>query len=280
MTTETSPGILYVVATPIGNMEDVTARALRILREVRLIACEDTRRTSQLLHHFQIATPVLSYHKFNEKSRLDSLLHRLRDHQSIALVSDAGTPALSDPGSLLIRACRQEGFQVVAIPGASAVLTALASSSFGGDPFLFVGFLPSSRSHRRKCLTQLRTVPWNLVFYESPLRLKDCLLDILETLGNRVVFLGRELTKHFEETMECPLDELLPQLQPRDLKGEITLIVAGAGTEKTPEIDLSTAVEQAKNLISTEGISKKEAARRIAQISPFSARQIYQGFFH
>lgn len=277
MNAQTPPGTLYVVATPIGNMEDVTARALRTLREVQLIACEDTRRTSKLLHHHQIATPVQSYHKFNEKSRLEGLLYRLRQGHSIALVSDAGTPTLSDPGSHLVRACRAEGFPVIAIPGASALLTALSCSSFAGDPFLFLGFLPSSRSHRRRSLAGLQSLPWNLVFYESPLRLKDCLSDIGAILGNRTVFMGRELTKHFEETQEDSAGNLLAKLQDRDLKGEITLIVAGVSEQDTPAIELSVAIEQAKKLTLAEGISKKEAARRTAQGSPYSVRQIYEG---
>ena len=270
------PGTLYVVSTPIGNREDITLRALRILREVSLVACEDTRRTSLLLRHFQITTPVLSYHKFNEKKRLDKLLQSLQDGKSVALVSDAGTPSLSDPGAILIRTCRRSGIPVSAIPGASAVLAALAASPFAGEAYLFFGFLPASAGRRQKVLERLKDVPWNLVFYESPLRVRECLKDIIQILGNRIVFWGRELTKHFEETIESSAGEILSQISTREIKGEITLIVKGAAGEAVSPGNLPSAVEDARGLIQSQGFSKKEAAKRAAEQHGFSSREIYQ----
>ncbi len=276
MTAASHPGVLYVVATPIGNLEDITLRALRILKEVDLVACEDTRRTSLLLHHFGISTRVQSCHKFNERHRLQSLQEMLQSGKSVALVSDAGTPSLSDPGALLVRSCRSSGIPVVSIPGASAVLTALSCSSFAGEPYLFVGFLPASRGKRQKALALMKEVPWNLVFYESPLRTAECLQDIHSILGDRTVFLGRELTKHFEETLEAPAAQMAAQIAAREIKGEITLIVKGAVARESAAEDLPLAVEKARQKIAAENLSKKEASRQTAAETGFPAREIYR----
>lgn len=269
-------GTLFIISTPIGNLEDITLRALRILKEVHSIACEDTRRTSLLLHHYQISKPLISYHKFNEKQRSQHLLTVLEKGQSIALVSDAGTPSLSDPGSWLIRSCRTRGIPVVSIPGASAILTALACSSFAGAPFVFLGFLPPTRDRRKKEIARWRDLPWNWVLYESPLRVSACLEDLLQLLGDRNIFFGRELTKHFEESWEATLSQALSKIAPRELKGEVTLILSGKSQAEASPEDLPEAIAQARELITSQEISKKEASRKIAQATGLPAREIYR----
>jgi len=268
-------GTLYVVATPIGNLEDISRRAVRILSEVELIACEDTRRTRVLLRHLQLATPAESYHRFSERRKLERFLRWLRSGRSLALVSDAGTPALSDPGAILISACRHENIPVVAIPGCSAVLTALACSSFAGRPFLFHGFLPPKSRQRRQVLQRLATETATLVLFESPDRLSACLEDILAVLGDRPAFAGRELTKAFEETVEGRVSELLERWKGRQPLGEFTLMIAGCA-EETPAADLQTAVEQVRHLLIDEKLSKKDACRRVASRLGLAVRDLYQ----
>jgi 16S rRNA (cytidine1402-2'-O)-methyltransferase len=268
-------GTLYVVATPIGNLEDISRRAIRILGQVELIACEDTRRTRILLSHLQLATPTESYHQFSERRKLDRFLDLLRSGKSLALVSDAGTPTLSDPGAILVSACRREKIPVIAIPGASAVLTALACSSFAGQPFLFRGFLPPKPRQRRQELQKLATETANIVFYESPERLCNCLEDILVVLGNRPALAGRELTKLFEETLEGPVTELLEHWKRQRPLGEFTLMVGGCH-EESPATDLQAAIGQVQDLIIREKLPKREACRRIAARVGIAARDLYQ----
>jgi 16S rRNA (cytidine1402-2'-O)-methyltransferase len=268
-------GTLYVVATPIGNLEDISRRAIRILGQVDLIACEDTRRTRILLRHLQLATPTESYHQFSERRKLDRFLDLLRSDKSLALVSDAGTPTLSDPGAILVSACRREKIPVVSIPGASAVLTALACSSFAGQPFLFHGFLPPKSRQRRQELQKLAAETANLVFYESPERLCACLEDILIVLGDRPALAGRELTKLFEETMEGTVTELLEHWKRQRPLGEFTLMVSGCH-EESLAIDLQTAIGQVRDLIIREKIPKKEACRRVASRVGIAVRDLYQ----
>jgi 16S rRNA (cytidine1402-2'-O)-methyltransferase len=269
------PGTLYVVATPIGNLEDISARALRVLRQVALIACEDTRRTRRLLAHYQICSPVTSYHQFSERRKLDRFLALLNSGKDLALVSDAGTPTLSDPGALLVQSCRQHGISIVAVPGASSLLTALASSSFAGEPFLFWGFLPAKPVQRRKLLESLACQTVALVFFESPNRVTESLKDMLEILGDRQAYIGRELTKLFEESREGKLTEVLEWLQGREMLCEFTLIIAGSKEEKE-KWDLASAAAWAQELIDKEGLKQKEASRRAAARSGFPSRAIYQ----
>lgn len=269
------PGTLYVVATPIGNLDDMSARAIATLDLVDLIACEDTRRTRRLLNHFHLDTPTESYHQFNERKRLDSLLDRLESGKCLALVSDAGTPTLSDPGARLVSACRRKGFPVVSIPGSSALLAAMASSSFAGGPFLFWGFLPAKKQQRRTALKRLAEQATAMVFYESPKRIGSCLQDMLDVFGDRHVYVGRELTKVYEESHEGSLSEILQAYQGRQILGELTIIVAGhSGEEASPSLE--SAASSALELIRKEGLSTKEAARRIAACTPFSVRTLYQ----
>ncbi len=223
---DSSAGVLYVVSTPIGNLEDITLRALRILKEVRIIAAEDTRHTQTLLTHYQIHTTLTSYHDFNKEHKTSLLLERLREGQDIALVSDAGTPVISDPGYFLITQCVLSGIAVVPLPGASAVLAALAVSGLPSDAFRFEGFLPRRHVARLKRLEALKTEGQTLIIFESPHRIGKTLVDIKAVMGVRRAVLARELTKKFEEIIRGTIDDLIRCAEIRKLKGEITLLVA------------------------------------------------------
>ena len=225
-----SVGILYVVSTPIGNLEDITLRALRVLKEVKIIAAEDTRHTQKLLSHYQIHTTLTSYHDFNKEYKTPLLLERLREGQDIALVSDAGTPVISDPGYFLITQSVLSGIKVVPLPGASAVLAALSVSGLPSDTFRFEGFLPRRRAARLKRLETLKAEGQTLILFESPHRVGKTLVDIKAVLGVRRVVLARELTKKFEEIMRGTVDDLIRSTETRNLKGEMTLLVAGERT--------------------------------------------------
>ncbi|MFQ5903829.1 MAG: 16S rRNA (cytidine(1402)-2'-O)-methyltransferase [Candidatus Binatia bacterium] len=220
-------GTLYIVASPIGNLEDITLRALRVLKEVDLIAAEDTRHTKKLLVHYGIATPLTSYHQHNEKARSVSLVHRLSSGCRIALISDAGTPILSDPGFKLVQGAIHAGIPVVPIPGPSALTTVLGASGLPTDRFVFEGFLPARKSERREMLRELREEQRTLVFYEAPHRVKESLQDLLEVLGNRQVVLGREMTKIHEEFIRGSVSELAAQAKVKEWRGEMTLVVRG-----------------------------------------------------
>lgn len=220
-------GELFIVGTPIGNLEDITLRALRVLREADLIAAEDTRRTGQLLAKYEINKPQISYHEFNEARRTEELLQRLCDGQRIALVSDAGMPTLSDPGQRLIGAAYKASIPVEVIPGVSAITTAVTASGIKAGQFLFYGFLPNKSSQRRKILESLTSLPYTLVFFESPYRIQKSLGDMHEVLGNRHAVLAREMTKRFEEFLRGNLQTLLSELEHRTLKGEITIVIEG-----------------------------------------------------
>jgi 16S rRNA (cytidine1402-2'-O)-methyltransferase len=225
-------GRLYVVGTPIGNMEDITLRALRVLREVDLVAAEDTRHTGLLLVRHAIKKPLVSYHEFNEAKRTPELLKELLQGRRIALVSDAGMPTVSDPGQRLIRAAIDAGIDVEIVPGVSAVTAALVASGFGpiskSGSFLFCGFLPHKSGQRRNALSRLAPLPYALVFFESPYRLLKCLHDMHDLLGNRHAVVARELTKKFEEVIRGDLATILKKLENRSIKGEITLVVEGS----------------------------------------------------
>ena len=220
-------GILYIVSTPIGNMEDITLRALRILRKIDLIAAEDTRQTGLLLKYHNIHKPLTSYFEGNEWKKKEFLLAKLREGNHIALVSDAGTPGISDPGFRLIQSAIQEGVSVIPIPGPSAVITALSISGLPTDAFLFKGFLPHKSKKRRDLLQQMEEARETLIFYESPHRISETLKDIHEILGDREMVLTRELTKVYEEILRGKVSEIQFQIGERKLKGEITLVISG-----------------------------------------------------
>jgi 16S rRNA (cytidine1402-2'-O)-methyltransferase len=269
------PGTLYVVATPIGNLEDVTLRALRILREVSMIAAEDTRRTSRLLQHYSISTPTTSLHAHNEESKTPGLIDRLSRGESIALVSDAGTPVVSDPGARLVSAAHAAGVRVEPVPGPSAALAALSASGIGGDEFLFVGFPPARSGARLQWLGRLAAEPRTLVLYEAPHRIRATLHDMLAVLGDRTMALGRELTKAHEELVVRPISAHLERVG--DGRGEYTLVVAAA-----PAIETHTAVPSATDihaefghLIDNAGVSRRGAIKHLAVKYGLSARDVY-----
>lgn len=222
-------GILYVVATPLGNLEDMTLRGIRILKEADLIAAEDTRKTRKLLNHYGIRTPQTSYFEHNELKKAEVLIARLKEGKRIALVSEAGTPGISDPGYRLIREAIHHNIPVVPIPGSSAALAALSVSGLPTDSFLFLGFLPRKPVKRRKAIERWRDLDRTTILYESPHRLLATLRDLLEILGDREIVVARELTKVFEDVLRGPISQVLQQLGVGRIKGEITLVVEGKG---------------------------------------------------
>lgn len=273
------PGTLYVVATPIGNLEDVTLRALRLLREVALIAAEDTRRTARLLQHYSISTPATSLHQHNERQKTAALLQRLRAGESVALVSDAGTPTLSDPGAELVRAARDAGIRVEPVPGPSAAIAAVSVSGWAGG-FTFAGFPPARSNNRKAWLREIESEPRPVVLYEAPHRILASLRDMLEVLGNRRLMVLRELTKAHEESVECTINEALERF--REPRGEFTLLVyppvqstnIGHSTELVPTADdLRLAYN---DLQRDRGLSPREAAREVARKFGLRTSDVYR----
>jgi 16S rRNA (cytidine1402-2'-O)-methyltransferase len=268
-------GTLYVVGTPIGNLEDMTFRAVRILQSVDVIAAEDTRHTGKLLQHFQIKTPQLSYHQHNRNERLPELLSQLSQGKAIALVTDAGIPGISDPGYELVKACVEAGISVVPIPGATAGITALSAAGLPTDRFVFEGFLPASGQDREKRLESLPAESRTLVFYESPHRLRETLQDLRECLGaNRPIVLARELTKMHEEFWRGTIEEAIAHYTQVEPKGEFTLVVAGAELE-TPVLS-EDALKSELLQIMAQGVSRSQASRQLAQMTKLPRRQLYQ----
>src|SRR2546426_6996332 len=218
-------GTLYLVATPIGNLEDITLRALRVLKECHVVAAEDTRRTGQLLKHFGISKPLLSYFQFNEARRSEQIIERLGRGDKVALVTDAGSPGISDPGERVVRAAITAGFRVEPVPGPSALVAALTASGLPANEFHFIGFLPHKSGQRRTKLEQLRNIPGTLVLYESPFRVEKLLAELNEVMPSGKVVLARELTKKFEEFLRGTPEELLAVMKTRSLKGEFVVLV-------------------------------------------------------
>ncbi|HLJ14883.1 MAG TPA: 16S rRNA (cytidine(1402)-2'-O)-methyltransferase [Bryobacteraceae bacterium] len=269
------PGILYIVATPIGNLEDLTYRAARILGEVALIACEDTRQTRKLLEHYGIHKSLISYHEHNEASRARELVEKLASGESIALVSDAGVPLISDPGYRLVRAAIDAGISVTPIPGASAALTALSASGLATDSFRFAGFLPPKRTQRLKLLSAIKGAPETIVFYESPHRLLESLEDIEQTLGSRPIVVARELTKLHEEFLRGTASELREMLAARpSIKGEITLLIGKAAAIETANGPIAEAVAAHER----SGLSRMDAIKAVARERGLSKREVYRLF--
>jgi 16S rRNA (cytidine1402-2'-O)-methyltransferase len=264
---------LYIVATPIGNLEDITLRALRILREADLIACEDTRQTRKLLDHYGISKAVTSYHDHNEAARTAELIERLERGESIALVSDAGTPLISDPGYRLVAAAVAAGIVVVPIPGPSAVMGALAAAGLGTDSFRFCGFLPPKTSQRQKAFEDLKNEGCTLVFYEAPHRILETLEDIAAAMPARPVVIARELTKLHEEFLRGTARELHATLSARaSVKGEITLLIGkAAGVEQD-----DTPIEDAIRALETGGVSRMDAIKQVAKARGLSKRDVYK----
>lgn len=267
------PGTLYIVATPIGNLEDISLRALRVLKEADLIAAEDTRRTKKLLAHYHIATPLTSYYDEIERGKAVELVKQLENGKNIALVSDAGTPTLSDPGFRLVREAIRAGVPVVPVPGASALLAVLSASGLPTDRFVFEGFLPAKRRERREKLQGVAHEPRTLVFYEAPHRLRDTLADMLEILGDREAVFGREVTKAYEEFVRGSLREAIASVERKEPRGEITLAVAGFAGE-TSSIDAKIEDEVA-NLLK-RGLRVKEIAEILGEKFDYPKKDIYR----
>jgi 16S rRNA (cytidine1402-2'-O)-methyltransferase len=266
---------LYVVATPIGNLEDISARAVRILGEVDFIACEDSRQTRKLLDRYGIATRLVSYHEHNEQSRVPGLLAELRAGKNIAIVSDAGTPLIADPGYRVVEQARAQGIAVSPIPGPSALVTALSASGLATDAFLFHGFLPPKKGQRTKLLEKLKPLESTLVFYEAPHRILEALEDIGAVLGERQVVLGRELTKIHEEFLRGTPSELRSTLQQRpSVKGEFTVMVARASPAEADDSPLDAAVEK----LIQAGVPRMEAFKTVARNRGLSKREVYKKF--
>jgi 16S rRNA (cytidine1402-2'-O)-methyltransferase len=275
MQTDPKPRTLYVVGTPIGNLEDMTFRAVRILQTVDIIAAEDTRHTGKLLQHFEIKTPQVSYHEHNRTSRIPELLEHLTNDKAIALVSDAGMPGISDPGYELVKACIEAGIAVVPIPGASAAITALSAAGLPTDRFVFEGFLPAKSQQRREHLESLQTESRTLIFYESPHRLRDTLQDLALVWGSdRQIVLGRELTKLYEEFWRGTIAEAIAHYTQRDPQGEYTLVLAGIPPSH-PQLTEEELKTELKQLI-TQGISRSQASRQLAKFTSLPRRQLYQ----
>jgi 16S rRNA (cytidine1402-2'-O)-methyltransferase len=265
-------GTLYVVATPLGNLEDVTLRALRVLREVSLVACEDTRHTRKLLVAHGIATPTTSYFEHNERLKGERILEVLRAGRDVALVSDAGTPAISDPGERLVRDARAAGIPVVPVPGPSAAAAALSVCGLATDRFLFVGFLPAKPGARRKTLEALASERPTLVFFESPVRVVDSLSDMIAAFGDREAFLCREATKLHEEYVRAPLSGLRERLVARGrVRGEIVLVVAGAPEAQPASEDPAALYRR----LAAQGLTRREAVKEAARRLGRPAREVY-----
>jgi 16S rRNA (cytidine1402-2'-O)-methyltransferase len=270
----TAPGTLYVVATPLGHSEDVTLRALRVLRDVALVACEDTRRTGALLRAHGIGTATTSYFEHNERWKGERILEALRGGRDVALVSDAGTPGISDPGYRLVREARDEGLPVVPVPGPSAAIAALSVSGLPTDRFLFVGFLPPRPGARRRALEELASERSTLVFHESPARVVDSLADMAAVLGDRQAFLCREATKLHEEYVRASLSAIRASLAARDsVKGEVVLVVKGA-PEAAPAAGLEPVPLYRE--LAAEGRTRREAVKEAARRLGLGAREVYR----
>lgn len=271
-------GTLYLVGTPIGNLEDITLRALRVLREVDLIAAEDTRRTAKLLRHYDIHTPLTSYHEHNRRQKLPVLLQALQQGD-VALVSDAGMPGISDPGHELVRAAIEQGVRVVPVPGPSAVVTALVASGLPADRFTYLGFLPRERPERRRALQDVADIPHTLVLFEAPHRLVDTLADMVEVLGgHRRVAVARELTKVHEEFWRGTLEEALAHFRETPPRGEFTLVVEGAPpvspAEEAPWDE--ALVRQALVNLKAEGVTGSRAVKEVARMARRPRRDVYR----
>ena len=272
---EKNKGNLYIVATPIGNLEDITLRAIRILKEVDLIAAEDTRHTSKLLNHLEISKPMISYHRHNEGERKDILIKELEAGKQIALVSDAGTPGICDPGEEIIKQCIEKNIKIIPIPGACAMINALIASGVSTKEFYFLGFLPLNKKTRREKLEEIRNSNQTIILYEAPHKLKNTLKDLSDIVENRKMVLARELTKIHEEYIRGTVGELIEKSE--DLKGEIVLIIEGRKKKEENKLnDLS--LEEHYDFYKKQGWNKKEIIKKIAKDRNVNKNEIYQYF--
>lgn len=273
-------GILYLCATPIGNLEDITLRCIRILGEADIIAAEDTRQTIKLLNHYEIRKPLISYHEHNKFEKALEIVEFLKSGKNIALVSDAGMPAISDPGEELVRLCIDNDIDIIPIPGPSASLTALIVSGFSTLRFCFEGFLPTNKKERRERLQKLSTETRTIILYEAPHRLLDTLSDIREQLGERRISVSREITKKFEETIRANISEVIGIFEERAIKGEFVLIIEGINEKELIDIELkkwdNISIEEHIKMYLRQGIDKKEAIKKVAEDRKLPKKEIYK----
>lgn len=274
------PGKLYVCATPIGNLEDITYRVLRILKEADLIAAEDTRNSVKLLNHFEINTPMTSYHEFNKIEKANQLIVGLNKGKNIALITDAGTPGISDPGEELVRMCFEEGIEVIPVPGASACITALSACGLSSKRFCFEAFLPRDKRIRGIVLNELKNETRTIVLYEAPHRLLSTLKELLQILGNRNLCLCRELTKKHEEFKRTTIEESIEFYQEHESRGEYVLVIEGKSyediqRERQQEWE-SMTLEEHMGFYESQGHSRKEAMKLVARDRGVSKREVYQ----
>jgi 16S rRNA (cytidine1402-2'-O)-methyltransferase len=276
MAEQNTRGILYVVATPIGNLEDITYRALRVLREAGVIACEDTRQTRKLLEHYGIATPTISYHEHNEMQRAEELLSKLEAGVTVAQVSDAGMPGISDPGYRVIKRAIDRGITVVPIPGPSALTAALVGSGLPSDAFEFRGFLPAKSGQRRTALESLRNTAHTIVVYEAPHRIREALEDVVSVLGSaRPVVVARELTKIHEEFIRGTAAQVLARLLAREIKGEITLLI-GPGASQSESAPTKDVASRLSEIMREQQIDEKSALKVLAKEQGLSKSEVYR----
>ena len=277
MAEQQKQGTLYVVATPIGNLEDMTYRAVRVLREADLVACEDTRHTAKLLAHYGIEKPTVSYHEHNEASRAEELVTKLEQGLSVAQVSDAGMPGISDPGYRVIKLAIERGIEVVPVPGPSAAIAALAASGLPTDSFQFLGFLPARSGERRTMLESLREAQQTTVVYEAPHRVVEAIEDIVEILGpGRRVVLARELTKVHEEFVRGSAAEVLKNLQQREVKGEITLVIGKAQGRAEGVSTQKPLASRLAEIMATQKLDEKAALKALAKETGLSRSAVYR----
>ena len=269
-------GKLYIVATPIGNLEDITLRAIRVLKGVDLIAAEDTRHTLKLLNHLEISKPLISYHRHNEDVKTDILIHKLQEGQNIALVSDAGTPGICDPGEEVIKACIECGISVIPIPGACAMINALIASGIDTKEFIFFGFLPLHKKLRKEKLVEIKNANKTVILYEPPHKLNTTLKDLKEILGNRQVVLAREITKIHEEYIRGTVEEILAKSD--TLKGEMILVIEKNESMIENNLFGDLSLEEHYQVYENQGLEKKEIIKKIAKDRNVSKNEIYQYF--
>lgn len=277
-------GTLYLCATPIGNLEDITLRVLRTLKEVDLIAAEDTRNSIKLLNHFEIKTPMTSYHEYNKIEKAYQLVEKLQEGQNIALITDAGTPGISDPGEELVRICREAGILVTSLPGPVACVTALTISGLATRRFAFEAFLPRDKKERAAILNDLKEETRTILFYEAPHHLKKTLEELFQSLGNRRISLCRELTKRYEEVFATTLEEALAYYQEHEPRGEYVLVLEGRSRQEIREEARlfweAMTLEEHMAYYEEQGIGRKEAMKLVAKDRGVSKREVYGGLLH
>ena len=269
-------GKLYLVATPIGNLEDITLRALRILKEVDYIAAEDTRNTLKLLNHFEIKKPLISNHRHNEEEREDGLIEKLKEGKNIAVVSDAGTPGISDPGEVIVKRAIEENIEIIPIPGACAAINALIASGLDTKEFVFLGFLPLNKKLRKEKLEEIKNENKTIIIYEAPHKIKDSLNDLKEVVGERKVVLARELTKIHEEFIRGNITEIIEKSE--NLKGEMILLIEGSNEINCENILNNLSLEEHYNVYEKQVLDKKEIIKKIAKDRGVNKNEIYQYF--